>query len=72
MSEFWNLVKREGIEEAEYRANLDKLEQLLFFNYELLRILSLLLVPYCPRTASDMLSVVGEIDVTKPIESLED
>ena len=42
------------------QANLDLLEEILFINYELLRILSLLLVPYCPDTANTMLSVVSD------------
>ena len=59
-NEFWNLVKKDGVSQEAYQANLDLLEELLFLNYEVLRILSHLLIPYCPQTATNMLTVVQD------------
>ena len=56
--EFWNLVKIDDVSEEVASAKLDLLEELLLVNFEILRILSLLLLPYCPETASKMLLLV--------------
>lgn len=58
MQEFWNLAKKDANGTVDM-SKLDLLEELLFVNFETLRILSLLLTPYCPQTASQMLTVVN-------------
>ena len=60
--EFWNLVKPDDPTSNQELSNIDLLEELLFINFELLRILSVLLTPYCPETASSMLSIVRKDD----------
>ena len=51
--EFWNLAKADG-----GAAQIDLLAEILFLNFEVLRILSTLLSSYCPDTASKMLSTL--------------
>ena len=58
--EFWNLIKADPETEEPSVGDLDLLEELLYLNFELVRILSVLLVPYCPETASRMLTSVSE------------
>jgi len=56
--EFWNLVKEDAASGRPEQAKLDLLEEVLFVNFEVVRILSLLLLPYCPDTANSMLAIL--------------
>lgn len=60
-NEFWTLAKS-GVENGEDR---DKLEHLLFVTFEIVRISSTLLLPFCPALASKMLKAVNAEDLFK-------
>ena len=56
--EFWNLIKSDEHTGGYSKEKLDLLEEVLFVNFDQIRILSLLLMPYCPVTADAMLNMV--------------
>ena len=58
-NEFWTLAKT-GAENEEDRA---KLEHILFVTFKIVRITSILLTPFCPALASQMLKAVKADDL---------
>ena len=69
--EFWNLIKAEESTGLPSPTNLHLLQELLVTNFELVRILSHLLQPYCPTIATTMLAIVEKSTVDHQSDALK-